>query len=141
MLTEYTVSITKSEAAAILPVFDYVAKEMLPHTDFETVAAKFADYWRNRIAYAYKVPRISSIQFEIKADTWAVVDTAIESLERGTWYQKINDQHRTIRLGTVEREIIRSIRWDMYRQRTNNRKHLQPGHYKTMLHEEPHTSA
>lgn len=133
MLTEYAINLTKAEAAAILPVFDYIAAEMLTGTDFAPVADKFAAYWRNRIAYAYRVPKIASIQFEIKADTWAVIDQAAESLERGQWCTAINDRPHVIRLGIGEREILRSIRWDMYAQRTNARAHLQPDHYKSLL--------
>lgn len=133
MLTEYEISQTKAEAAAILPVWDYIAQEMLTATDFEQIAVKFAAYWRNRIAYAYRVPRVSTIQFEVKHDTWQVIDAAAESLETGAWYEVINDQPHTVTLAPNEREIVRGIRWAIHRQVTDNRQHLKPGYYKQML--------
>lgn len=118
MVGTYAVELSQNDSIGVLPVFDYVANEILAATEFEEIAMQFANYWRNRLAYVLSIPGDRSIHYEIEAKTWEIVDQAAEA----------------IRLGPYEREIMRTINWEIHRQQSNSRKHLSPERYKTLLH-------
>lgn len=118
MVGTYSIEISKADAIGVLPVFQYVANELLANTEFEETAASFARYWANRLAYVMAIPTIQRIHVEIEALTWAVIDQAAEA----------------VNLGLYEREILRAINWDINRQTANRRQYLQSYNYKNLLH-------
>lgn len=118
MVGTYSVELTKADAVGILPVFQYISAEILNDSEFDELAFTFSKYWANRLAYVMAIPTITRIHFEIEDDTWAVIDQAAQA----------------INLGIYEREILRTINWNIHRQTANRRQYLQSYNYKNLLH-------
>lgn len=137
MLTEYNIHLTKRDAAAILPYWDFLASRLNDNSPAYEVMCNFATFWRNRLAYAYRLP-IKSVYFEIRARDWAMIDAITDTIESGKWYHIIDGTAYRLKLGADWRELIRTIRWEIDRININSRIELRPQHYKKLLNPANH---